>query len=86
MYLELFDNLLWFHTDVNRWTIGVKKRFEKDLDCLSKLVGIALVALIRNDDKKLGKFARSIGFTERSQIMLLDNSMAFIYALERKGE
>ena len=86
MYLELFDNLLWFHTDVNKWTIGVKKRFEKDLDCLSKLVGIALAALIRDDDNKLGKFAKSIGFQVKKEVVLLDGSKAFVYALERKGE
>ena len=86
MYLELFDNLLWFHTDVNRWTIGVKKRFEKDLDCLLDLVGMALAALIRDDDNKLGKFARSIGFQVKKEVVLLDGSKAFVYALERKGE
>lgn len=86
MYLELFDNLLWFHADVHRWSIEVKKRFEKDLSCLSDLVGMALAALIRDDDNKLGKFARSIGFQVKKEVVLLDGSKAFIYALERKGE
>lgn len=86
MYLELFDNLLWFHVDVHKWSIEVKKRFEKDLSCLSDLVGIALVGLVREDDKKLGKFGRLIGFQMRKEVVLLDGSKAFIYALERKGE
>lgn len=86
MYLELFDNLLWFHTDVHKWTVEVKKRFESDLECLQGLVGLALVAMIPDVDKRLGKFARSIGFREKGQVMLLDGSQAFVYVLVRKGE
>lgn len=86
MYLELFDNLLWFHTDVHKWTVEVKKRFESDLKDLERLVGIALVALIRDDDVRLKKFAKKVKWQEKGQIMLLDGSVAFIYASSRKGE
>jgi len=38
-YLELFDNLLWFHIDIKRWSAEVKKNcqkdFSKDLICIS---------------------------------------------------
>lgn len=86
MYLELFDNLLWFHTDVHKWSAEVKKRFKRDLDCLSDLVGIALVGLVRDGDEKLGKFGKSIGFEMKKEVLLLDGSKAFVYALGRKGE
>lgn len=86
MYLELFDNLLWFHTDVHKWTVKVKKRFEKDLMDLERLVGVSLVALIREDDERLRRFAKMVKWREKGQVMLLDGSLAFIYASERKGE
>lgn len=86
MYLELFDNLLWFHADVHKWTVEIKKRFESDLRDLERLVGIALVALIRDDDVRLKKFAKMVNWQEKGQVMLLDGSVAFIYASARKGE
>jgi hypothetical protein len=78
-YLELFDNLLWFHVDINRWSAGVKKNFQKDFSSLDGLIGKAIFALIREDDIKLARFAKSIGLSEKCQIDLLDGSKAFIY-------
>jgi len=79
-YLEFFDGLLWFHTDVRKWTVEVKKRFDEDFGLLRNLVGKPIYALIREDDIKLARFAKNIGLSEKCQISLLDGSRAFIYA------
>lgn len=62
MYLEDFNRMLWFHTDVYNWNKTIKSKFIKDLDVLQSLVTIPLAALVDNNNKKLIKFSRVIGF------------------------
>ena len=62
MYLEFFDNFLWFHTDVRKWTPTVKTKYLEDLNLLQYLTNIPLVALIDKRNDKLAKFAKTIGF------------------------
>jgi hypothetical protein len=78
MYLENFAGMLWFHTDVHRWTKEVKKQFIIDLDTLQTLVSIPLVAVI--DNTKLGKFARSIGFKYEQPLIGTNNEIYEIYS------
>jgi len=78
MYLENFAGMLWFHTDVHKWSSEVKKSFIKDLDTLQTLVSVPLVALI--DNTKLAKFARSIGFKYEQPIIGNDNEKHEIYS------
>jgi hypothetical protein len=78
MYLENFAGMLWFHTDVRKWSSEVKKSFIKDLDTLQTLVSVPLVALI--DNTKLAKFARSIGFKYEQPIIGNDNEKHEIYS------
>ncbi len=70
MYLELYDNMLWFHTDVFKWTPEVKKEYLKDLDVLQNLVTVPLVALVEETDKKLSKFGISTGWTKFHKLTL----------------
>lgn len=87
MYLEFFDNNLWFHTDILKWSADTKRQYAKDVNQLLDLVGHQIVALIREDDIKLKKFAETFGWTEQCQINLLDGSRAYIYVSRRdKGE
>jgi hypothetical protein len=78
-YLEYFEGLLWFHTDVKRWSARVKESFKDDCAKLEELVGKPLFALIREDDIKLERFAKAVGWSKKCQIRLLDGTMAFIY-------
>jgi hypothetical protein len=80
VYLELFDNRLWFHTDIKRWTANTKKRYQTDLSCLERLVGCPMFALIREENKKLEKFAKTFGWHRKAEIMCLDGSRAYIYS------
>ena len=80
MYLEFFDNVLWFHTDVRKWSAKVKRKFDEDFGLVKNLIGKPIYALIREDDIKLARFAKFIGLSEKCQIKLLDGSKAFIYA------
>ena len=87
MYLEFFDGHLWFHIDIRKWSSEVKKRCDKDFSSIADLVGIPVLALIREDDIKLKRFAKCFGWSEKCQIDLLDGSRAYIYASRRdKGE
>jgi hypothetical protein len=78
-YLEFFEGLLWFHIDIHRWSGGVKKSCQRDFALIEDLIGKPIVALIREDDIKLARFAKSFGWSEKCQIKLLDGSKAFIY-------
>ena len=79
-YLEFFEGLLWFHIDIRRWSAEVKKGCQSDFALIEDLIGRPIVALIREDDIKLARFAKSFGWSEKCQISLLDGSKAYIYA------
>lgn len=78
-YLEFFNGLLWFHIDIKRWSAGTKRGCQRDFDLLEDLIAKPIYALIREDDIKLARFAKSFGWSEKCQIPLLDGSKAFIY-------
>lgn len=78
MFLEFFEGMLWFHTDVHKWTNEVKRNFIKDLDTLQTLVNVPLVALI--DNIKLAKFAELIGFKYEQPFKGRDNEIYQIYS------
>jgi hypothetical protein len=79
MHLELFNGLLWFHTDIRKWTATVKNNFIKDLDLLQYLIEIPLIAMSRVSNKKLIKFGESIGFKYKQDFLGKDNHMYVIY-------
>lgn len=62
MYLEHFDNVLWFHTDIHQWSAKIKKQYMKDLDVLQHLSNCYFYALSEVVNEKLIKFGKSIGF------------------------
>ena len=80
MYLELFDNLLWFHIDVFKWSAEIKKRCRFDLARLEDLVDMPLLAVVDVTNKKLTKFAESFGWVVKGQMVLNNGSKALIYA------
>ena len=80
IYLELFDNLLWFHTDVFKWSAEIKKRYRLDLARLEDLVDIPLLAVVDVTNKKLTKFAESFGWVVKGHTVLNNGNKAFIYA------
>lgn len=67
MYLELFENYYWLHTDVFKWSAEIKKEYIKDLDKLQSLINAPLLALIDND--KLDKFSKMIGFKYKQDLI-----------------
>jgi hemoglobin-like flavoprotein len=80
MYLELYSNMLWFHTDVFKWTPEVKKEYLKDLDALQNLVTVPLAAMLDKEDNKLVKFSETIGFKHVQPFVGQDNRMYLIYS------
>jgi len=81
MYLELFDDLLWFHTDVKKWTAEVKRAYKGDLYRLLDLVGMPLVAFVGKDNTKLAKFGETLGWTKKEIVMKDKNVTGYIYGL-----
>jgi hypothetical protein len=80
MLLELYDNFLWFHTDVRKWTPKVKTKYLEDLNLLQHLVSVPLVALIAETNTKLEKFAKTIGFNFKQDFIGQDKQMYHIYS------
>lgn len=80
MYLELYDGLLWFHTDINRWSSKIKTKYLEDLNLLQYLVKIPLAALVEEDNKKLAKFGEVTGWIKVNEIMTKENKVAYIYS------
>lgn len=72
MYLELFEGMLWFHTDIRKWTPEVKKNYLKDLQTLQYLVAMPLAALVEEENIKLAKFGKSIGWIKINQLNIND--------------
>jgi asparagine N-glycosylation enzyme membrane subunit Stt3 len=62
IYLEYFSNIYWLHTDVFKWSSEVKKKYLKELDTLQSLLNTDLYSLIEEENTKLSKYAKVIGF------------------------
>ena len=69
MYLELFEGMLWFHTDVRKWTPTVKTKYLEDLNLLQYLVEVPLVALVAVSNIKLAKFGEVTGWIKFNKVM-----------------
>ena len=80
MLLELHDNLIWFHTDVRKWTAEIKVKYLEDLNLLQHLVSVPVLALIKHSDKKLEKFAKTIGFEFKQDFVSQDKQVYYIYS------
>jgi hypothetical protein len=80
MYLEMYAGMHWFHTDVFTWTPSVKKKYLEDLNLLQYLMSTPLVALIEEDNTKLAKFAKSIGFKYLEHCKGKDDEQYYIWS------
>jgi hypothetical protein len=80
MYLEFFEGMLWFHTDVHKWTAEIKAKYLEDLNILQYLVNSPLLAMINKRDKKLTKFTKVIGFKYEQPFLGNDKQMYDIYS------
>jgi hypothetical protein len=80
MFLEFFDGMLWFHTDVRKWTAEVKVKYLEDLNILQYLTNSPLVAMVNQRDKKLSKFGKVIGFKYEQPFLGNDKQMYDIYS------
>jgi hypothetical protein len=80
MLLELHNNLIWFHTDIRKWTPTVKAKYLEDLNLLQHLVSVSLVALIEETNTKLAKFSKTIGFKFKQDFIGQDKQMYHIYS------
>ncbi len=79
MYLENFAEMLWFHTDVRKWSSKIKTKYLEDLNLLQYLVGFPIVALVEEDDKKLAKFGEVTGWEKMEQMNLNNGKVGYVY-------
>jgi len=80
MYLENYAGMMWFHTDVHRWSPRVKIKYLEDLHLLQYLVDVPLVALVEEDNKKLAKFGELTGWKVIDQMNLNNGKVGYVYA------
>jgi hypothetical protein len=80
MYLENFAEMLWFHTDVSKWSSKVKQKYLEDLNLLQYLVSFPIVALVEEDNKKLTKFGEVTGWKVINQMNLNNGKVGYVYA------
>ena len=79
MYLENFAGMLWFHTDVHKWSNEVKTKYLEDLNLLQHLVNMPLVALVEEDNKKLAKFGEVTGWKVIDKMNLNNGKVGYVY-------
>lgn len=79
MYLENFAGMLWFHTDVRKWSSKVKTKYIEDLNLLQYLVNIPIVALVEEDNKKLAKFGEVTGWKVIDKMYLNNGKVGLVY-------
>lgn len=79
MYLESYAGMLWFHTDVHKWSSEVKTKYLEDLNLLQHLVGMPLVALVEEDNKKLAKFGKVTGWQMFDKLNLDNGKVGYVY-------
>lgn len=79
MYLENYAGMLWFHTDVRKWSSEVKAKYLEDLNLLQHLVNIPLVALVEEDNKKLAKFGAVTGWSIIDKMNLNNGKVGLVY-------
>lgn len=79
MYLESYAGMLWFHTDVYRWSSEVKNKYLEDLNLLQYLVDVPLVALVEEDNHKLAKFGEVTGWKVIDQMKLNNGKVGYVY-------
>jgi len=80
MYLEFFAGMHWFHTDVHKWSSKIKTKYLEDLNLLQHLVSVPLVALVEQNNTKLAKFSKTIGFEFKQDFIGQDKQMYQIYS------
>lgn len=79
MYVEEYAGMLWFHTDVRKWSSKVKPKYLEDLNLLQYLVNIPLVALVEEDNKKLAKFGEVTGWKVIDKMNLNNGKVGLVY-------
>lgn len=79
MYLENYADMLWFHSDVHKWTPFIKARYLEDLNLLQYLVDVPLVALVEEDNHKLAKFGKVTGWSVIDKMNLNNGKVGLVY-------
>ena len=79
MYLENYASMLWFHTDVRKWSSKIKTKYLEDLNLLQYLVNVPIVALVEEDNKKLAKFGEVTGWSIIDKMNLNNGKVGLVY-------
>ena len=79
IYIEYFNDLHFIHTDVFRWTKGIKQEYLQDLNTMQQLIDSPLFGLVEDYNSKLSKFGETIGFAYLKDLVGNDGNTYKIY-------
>lgn len=79
IYLEVFNDMYWVHTDIFKWSADIKKEYIKDLNTLQGLSDSPYYGLVEDSNTKLSKFGKTIGFRFIKDLKGNDGKMYKIY-------
>jgi hypothetical protein len=85
MALEYTSDLIWFHSDVYKWSKEIKKKYLEDLKLLEYLVGVPIVALVEEDNTKLIKFGSVTGWEVMNKLNLNNGKVGLVYTRSKNG-
>jgi len=77
IYYEFFEDKIWTHADVHKWTPQVAKEFKEVHGLLRILAGQPFFCLV--DNKKLEKFVKQLGYQFLTEAHCIDNVTRSIY-------
>jgi hypothetical protein len=77
IYYEWFEDKIWTHADVHKWTPEVAKEFAQVHGMLNMIAGQPFFCLV--DNPKLEKFVKQLGYEFITEAHCVDNVTRSIY-------
>ena len=77
IYYEWFEDKIWTHADVHKWTPKISKEFKEVHGLLNIIAGQPFFCLV--DNPKLTKFVKQLGYKFVTDANCIDNVKRSIY-------
>ena len=77
IYYEYWEQKIWTHADVYKWTPRVAKEFAQVHGMLNMIAGQPFYCLV--DNPKLAKFVTQLGYKLLTDVTCIDNIQRSIY-------
>jgi len=77
IYYEYFEDKIWTHADVYRWTPKIAKEFADVHSLLNIIAGQPFYCVV--DNSKLEKFVKKLGYQFLTDVTCIDKIQRSIY-------